>query len=810
MKFTLFALLLAVVLSFSACGGSNLNNILERTDEPQPLPPRTNIIIGTPNIFGEFSPFFTADSDIIRLINTNLVTLDRRGEVVRNAGTGAMRSFDGTYYEYKGIADAAIKIEQDEENDEYNEISTVLTFRLRDDVFFSDGVGLTADDLIFTLYVLCDTDYNGTIDVSALPIKGLKYYRTNAVPEIYEKYREIALNYLAEMNFDEIPEAEVSDNEADFIDAGYAMFLDSYTEAWYAHVEAIVSYSAGNYSEFAHIIPGNLYTDEWVRVALAMMIWNVADFDYIVTETDETEISLLSISGESWDLRDNFPNVNDFFNEFYTLYDGNLENYINSEKIGVAVLDNIIDDVIQRFIKKAAADDEENTSVNSISGIRRINNFEVEVVLEGQIPQAIYSFVFPVAPLHYYGDINLYNYSGSRFGFTRGNLSEIRNNTREPLGAGAYRLVNYDGIVAELAANEFYFKGEPETETISFMEVAGHDLVSAVSRGFIDIAAVPATFNTLYEIEMHENIMRQDTYFGGFGYIGFNAERVNTDDDSLSAASINFRKGIATILAVYREVSITDFYGEAAGIAEYPVSGVSWVAPRRSDDGFRAAYSHSIVGSEIYNSTMTETMFMESARRAALDFFEAAGFELNSMRTAVAEFPEGMERGTMQTPAFEIFIAGGGIGNHPSYLLLTMAAETLRSMNINVRIRDVWTQGELFEAVINGEADMWCAAWNDDVLPGLSENFSSGGINNLFNLSCNTVDDEIMHALTSLDSIYYRNAMDSILDRAVIVPVYQRKVFYIFGDTLDFETIENNLTIYYNHINILERVKIND
>ncbi len=48
------------------------------------------------------------------------------------------------------------------------------------DVTFSDGEPLTADDLIFTYYVLSDTDYDGNATFYSTNIKGMKNYRLNS------------------------------------------------------------------------------------------------------------------------------------------------------------------------------------------------------------------------------------------------------------------------------------------------------------------------------------------------------------------------------------------------------------------------------------------------------------------------------------------------------------------------------------------------------------------------------------------------------------------------------------------------------
>ncbi len=61
---------------------------------------------------------------------------------------------------------------------------TVSDFRyitLRDDLTFSDGEPVTIDDLIFSLYVLCDPAYNGPSILGEMPIQGLEEYQADYI-----------------------------------------------------------------------------------------------------------------------------------------------------------------------------------------------------------------------------------------------------------------------------------------------------------------------------------------------------------------------------------------------------------------------------------------------------------------------------------------------------------------------------------------------------------------------------------------------------------------------------------------------------
>ena len=85
----------------------------------------------------------------------------------------------------------------------------------------------------------------------------------------------------------------------------------------------------------------------------------------------------------------------------------------------------------------------------------------------------------------------------------------------------------------------------------------------------------------------------------GYGYIGMNANNVCVGDEPGSDASKNLRKAIATVLAVYRDVTIDSYYGDAAAVINYPISNTSWAAPQKSDADYEVAFSKDVEGNPI-------------------------------------------------------------------------------------------------------------------------------------------------------------------------------------------------------------------
>ena len=130
-------------------------------------------MVGTQNIDRNFSPFFHAnawENQVLQLIHTPLLGLDREGAVVLQGIRGETRPYHNTDYTYTGIADCVVTENVDG--------TVYYDFTLREGVRFSDGTLLDIDDVIFSLYVPLDPTYEGDMTLSSLPIQGLAAYQS--------------------------------------------------------------------------------------------------------------------------------------------------------------------------------------------------------------------------------------------------------------------------------------------------------------------------------------------------------------------------------------------------------------------------------------------------------------------------------------------------------------------------------------------------------------------------------------------------------------------------------------------------------
>ena len=163
----LLAMLLAAVMLMSLTGA-----MAEQTDAGTPL------VITTSMLSQKFSPFFNEteyDLQVVSLTQMNILTMDRVGGIIYNGIEGETRSYNGTDYTYYGTGDLSVVY------DETADLTT-YTYRMRDDLKFSDGEPANIDDVIFTYYVYLDPSYSGAVTVSSHDIVGLQAYRTQ-IPE---------------------------------------------------------------------------------------------------------------------------------------------------------------------------------------------------------------------------------------------------------------------------------------------------------------------------------------------------------------------------------------------------------------------------------------------------------------------------------------------------------------------------------------------------------------------------------------------------------------------------------------------------
>jgi len=806
--------------------------VVEATEEPTEVVEATEEPVDTPLIVAyspfsqKFSPFFSDtgyDADVAGLTQIGLLTTDRVGGIVHNAIEGETVEYNGTPYLYTGPANTSV--EYDEATD-----TTKYSAQLRDDIKFSDGTPVTADDIIFTYYTYLDPTYVGSTTLGSYDIIGLKDYQTQTTSDVFDKYAAFADEIFAAGVDHEWTEADAwtMEQQEDFW-----MRLE---EEWKTDVQGIIDYVYANYldayaEDYIGFTPEEVAENEGLKVAFGMALWGFGDMvcqdevaegeDPVAVEDCVGDVLFVAPTGASWDLVETFPTLEDYYLETYTAYEGDPVEYAGVES---AVGADVLGTANSKFIGYWGPLDEGmgGEGVPNIAGIVKVDDYTVEVTVNGYSAPAVYSILgISVTPLHYYGDADKYDYENNMFGFDFGDLSKQESLTATPLGAGAYKFVKYDNKVVYFEANEMYYRGAPKIKEVQFKETASAEVPSAVQTGTADAGEMTYSGERYAEVksynangEMTGDIITSSLVDNlGYGYVGINASTVNVAGDPASDASKNLRRGLATVLAVHRDLAIDSYYGEGASVINYPISNTSWAAPQPTDEGYQIAFSVDVNGDPIYTPEMTAEEKYAAAEMAALGFFEAAGFTVEDGKLTAA--PDGAKL------SYEIIVPADGVGDHPAFAILTNAQASLEKIGMELKINDPADSNILWDALDAATQELWTAAWQTTIDPDMYQVYHSSSIvgaggseSNHYHITDADLDQLIVDARLSDDQNYrkaiYKQALDLIIDWAVEIPTYQRLNVIIFStERINIDTITPDITTFWGWMNDIELLEMN-
>lgn len=770
----------------------------------------TPLVVAYSPFSEKFSPFFADtgyDMDVVSLTQISPLATDRLGGIVRNAIEGETVNYNGTDYLYKGAADTKV---------EYDAASNITTYttKLRDDLKFSDGTPLTADDLIFSYYVFLDPAYVGSTTLNSYDIVGLKDYVTQTSSDVYSKYEKMTADIWAAGRDHEWAEADSWTKEQQ------ESYWAEFNKQWSDDVQAIVDYVFANYLDYAPDYIGftgeEVTAKEELKVPLGMALWNFGKVQDKV---------LTSKSGKIWDLsKEEYPTLEDYYAEVYEAYAGNPAEYVKAEESPNSI--DVAGNINSTFIGFWGPKDEAmgGQGVPNIAGIKKVDNYTVEVKTNGYEAPAVYSIQgIQVAPLHYYGDVAQYDYENNKFGHPYGDLTIVGQKTTQPLGAGPYKFVKYENRVVYFEANEFYYKGAPKIKNVQFKETASAEVVNGVQSGVVDAGELSFKRDNLATIaalnsngEATGNVITTSLVDNlGYGYIGINADTVNVGGEPASDASKNLRRALATVLAVYRDVAYDSYYGEAASVINYPISNTSWAAPQATDEGYKIAFSVDAEGKDIYTSDMVGEAKYAAAVNAAKGFLLAAGFTFDEAAGKFTAAPEGAKL------SYEVIIPADGGGDHPSFAVLTGAKASLETIGIELKINDPADSNVLWNSLDGGTQELWCAAWGATIDPDMYQVYHStnivglgGSDSNHYHIADEKLDDAIVRARQSDDQSYrkavYKEALDTIIDWAVEIPAYQRQNSIIFStERINLATLTPDITTFWGWMSEIELLEMN-
>ena len=765
MKRTL-ALILSLVMCLGLLAGCGDKKDNQTEDENTPL------VVGYAAFNEKFSPFFSEteyDQDVWVMTSLGLLNSDRQGQIIMNGIEGETHAYNGTDYTYYGPADCEI-VESADGTVDYN-------FTMRDDIVFSDGEKVTIDDVIFSMYVLCDPTYDGNSTLYAVPIQGMAAYRSG-------------MTTLAKAL------AAAGRDNADFT----YWAEEQQTKFWDNFDKGLVPFAQG-------------IVDACVEAGAA----------------DEGDVAA---AGAAWGFSGEAKTVEDLALEIGNQYGWSfsaMEKEVgNSDALSAMMDEDVYNDYPTIGVKTG-------DSAANISGIKKTGDYSMTVTLDKVDATAIYQLGVTIAPLHYYGDTSLFDYDNNQFGFPKGDLSSVRAKTTSPMGAGPYKYIKYEDGVVYFEANDSYFLGAPKTKYLNFQQcMSDDDKLNGVITGTIDIADPSFSNDTVDAIEKAnggvldgDKITTNTVDNLGYGYLGMSAACMNVGGEPGSEASKDLRKAFATVFAVYRNVAIESYYGERASVINYPISNTSWAAPQPTDDGYKVAFSVDVNGNDIYTSDMTAEQRYDAALQAALGYFEAAGYTVTDGKLTAAPAGAKLE--------YEVQIPADGSGDHPSFMMISEASKALATIGMNLIVTDLSDSSGLWDGIDARQVDMWCAAWSATVDPDMYQIYYSdvadhngdpgvgknpyggpaqGGSNKMYCIADADLDSMILTARESLDQSYrktmYKACLDIVVDWAVEVPVYQRQNAIIFStERVNMSTMTPDITTFYKWYAEIENIELN-
>lgn len=769
---------LVMVLAFAAGCQKQPPTETEKPADPtkEPEKPATPLVVAYNPFNQKFSPFFadTAyDMDVAAMTQLTIMTYDRTGAIVFNAIEGETRNFNGTDYTYHGPAD--LKVEYKEAEDK-----TVYTVKIREDLKFSDGEPVTINDLIFSYYVFLDNSFAGATTLNTYPIVGYMNYKYD--------------NSNAENTVVTPEEVDAAINNPS---------------------DTVTAYIKENI-----IVPTLTGEVDWVK-----SIYGNPDYEsYTTAEPVAKDLFAMFYSlDENYDshaVEDEAKVLEDIIAQYGVDFKALGANYAGDENYFVPSIKAFVEDALMK--EKLAAGD--GTPVDHIEGIKKIDEYTVEVTLTGFSAPAIYQICgLQIAPLHYYGDASVYDYDAHKFGFPRGDVSGVEAKNANPLGAGPYKFVEYSNRVVYFEANDLYFKGAPKTKEVQFKETESKEVASGVQAGTVDGGEMTGSKERFAEVRGYNSngeitgdvITTSKVDNLGYGYIGLNADTVNVGGQPDSVASRNLRKAIATVLSVYRAAAIESYYVDAAEIINYPISNTSWAAPRPTDEDYKEAFSTDVTGNPVYTAEMNAEQRYEASLQAALGYFEAAGYTVKDGKLTKA--PAGAKL------SYLAMIPGDGTGDHPSFAILTGASEAFKKIGFDLAIKDYapTEQSVFWDTLDAGTQEIWCAAWGATIDPDMYQVYSSTGIpgkggsdSNHYHIADAELDQLMLDARTSDDQSFrksvYKQCLDIIIDWAVEIPIYQRQNCIIFSsERVNIDTVTPDITTYWGWLMEIELLEMN-
>ncbi|MBQ3017153.1 MAG: hypothetical protein IJD79_10275 [Clostridia bacterium] len=444
----------------------------------------------------------------------------------------------------------------------------------------------------------------------------------------------------------------------------------------------------------------------------------------------------------------------------------------------------------------------------------------LEVTINGVDPKAVWNFAFSVAPQHYYAPNQTVDIKNNKFGVQFGTFSfmtdEIQavQHNKIPVGAGAYKATNKSnsdnpGITEFFSDNVVYFKannyfeesfGEAfhvNIDKIRYQVVSTSNALNALEAGTIHYATPQLTDNNIDKLNSlkKEGLTYTSSDQLGYGYIGINAGMVE---------NINLRRAIMS--AMDTALAIEYYRDNTASTIYWPMSKVSWAYPSTKDEAGEKVFNVYPEDQDYIDFTFNDSEATEKIQK----YMKAAGAAAGDSRLKI-----------------KFTIAGSNVSDHPTYSVFQKAAKLLNECGWEI---EVIADSQALTKLSTGSLAVWAAAWGSTIDPDMYQVYHKnstatsvlawGYDDILANPGKYKEETTILNKLSAkIDEAreiedredraeLYQEAMSYVLDLAVEMPVYQRKVLYAYNsDVIDSSSLPETINPYSSPLDRIWEVK---
>lgn len=712
------------------------------------------LVVSVSTLDGKFSPFFYTsgyDWDVTEKTQIGLLFYNKDGAPEAGINVPSLA------YDYKQEVSA-------------DKSTSTYTFILKNGITFSDGKPVTAKDVLFSIYVLCDPLYDGISTYYTMNIQGMKEYRLQTSADTLEMVDKIL-----EAGIKTGDNGEMVINPANGVsEEQQKKFWSYFDAAGEKFAQEIIDYVNTNYtsyiaSNFAPYTTEQVAADPDLQAAFGMVMWGFGGLSEDGSFTDAL--------GNKYDLSKDTVNAQVYWKNILGSYGYDLSDAgINYEKAG----ELRIEDYVQQLY--IANEGRVAGGVNSISGITSgkmvcddgVEREYIKVIIDGVDPTAIFKLGVSVAPMHYYteGYTGKLNENGVAIG-SKEFIDFLKSKNSKPVGAGPYIFQEYKDNVVTYTANDSFMLGSPKIKTFRYQEITMGAELDAVLTGTVHFSDPSAQMTVINDITGKQGNYSKLDYIlvdnDGYGYIGIQGQAI---------PEFEVRQALAHAFNV--QLAVDNYYGELASVNYRTMTKILWAYPDNPEN----LYPYDGTG------------------KTSKDLFLKAGYIYDEANN-IMKYPEGHEKAGQQV-TFK-FTLPSDVKDHPAGSIFVDAQEVLGKIGVKVDIESDQNLLSKLNTAYESGLQVWAAAWGSGgVDPDMFQIWYSDPTENqgtsparsgLYYLFQNGTEEEkamlkelndlIVAGRSTLDTeerkAIYKRALELSTGIAVEIPTYQRKNMFVYN-----------------------------